>query len=304
MRVIRNQENLGFAAGNNQALTLAHGNFVLFLNNDTVVSPNWLGKMLAVMAQYPDVGIVGPVSNSVSGPQNITPAEPYSAIDGFVTFANRWADANRGQSTEFFRLVGFCMLVRRAVIDRIGGGDERCEIGIFEDDDFCIRAALAGFKARIAQDVFIHHIGGQTFRELSIDYEKQIDKNWQIFSEKWHIPGSFEQGTNYYNVVMAQNFREDYLIVPTPNPATVLPLEVSRKASSLVVILNTMEAKSPEQCAAAFSALRAQLPENAVADIWLAGDDCSENIPADVPRMAEPHTALADEFPFRIFHGE
>jgi GT2 family glycosyltransferase len=61
--VIRNENNRGFAAGNNQALTLARGEFVVLLNNDTVVTDGWLERMLAVLERHPDTGIVGPMSN-------------------------------------------------------------------------------------------------------------------------------------------------------------------------------------------------------------------------------------------------
>src|SRR5262249_12857298 len=67
VQLVRNDENLGFAAGNNQALALARGENVVLLNNDTVVSPGWLGRMLAVLDREPQVGVVGPLSNRVSG---------------------------------------------------------------------------------------------------------------------------------------------------------------------------------------------------------------------------------------------
>ena len=58
---------------------------------------------------------------------------------------------------------GFCLLIRRAVIEAIGLLDEQFGIGCFEDDDYCLRAIQAGYRAVIAADAFVHHFGGRTF---------------------------------------------------------------------------------------------------------------------------------------------
>ena len=70
---------------------------------------------------------------------------------------------------EVNRLVGFCLLIRREVIEAIGPLDEQFGIGCFEDDDYCLRAIAAGFKAVIAGDAFVHHYGGRTFLGTGVD---------------------------------------------------------------------------------------------------------------------------------------
>ncbi len=75
---------------------------------------------------------------------------------------------NSGRYEEALRVIGFCMLVKREVIEKIGGFDPYYEAGNFEDDDFCIRAQRAGFKIRIAHDVFIHHFGSKNLPEEKI----------------------------------------------------------------------------------------------------------------------------------------
>jgi len=184
VRVILNRANQGFSSGNNQGLACAHGDFILLLNNDTVVTPSWLERMLATLELYPDCGLVGPVSNSVSGPQ-LVPSAHYSSLDQLPKFAVQWCAAHAGQSTEAARLVGFCLLLRRVVVERIGGLDPQFGSGNFEDDDLCIRAGLAGFKLRIALDSFVHHTGGQTFKGAKIDYRASLERNWELFKTKW-----------------------------------------------------------------------------------------------------------------------
>ncbi|MFH1025066.1 MAG: glycosyltransferase, partial [Nitrospirota bacterium] len=79
-------------------------------------------------------------------------------------------------------------LAKKEVIRKIGGLDERFGSGNFEDDDFCIRASLSGYESRVAQDVYIHHTGSQTFKGIGIDYKKSLLNNWKLFKDKWGIP--------------------------------------------------------------------------------------------------------------------
>jgi GT2 family glycosyltransferase/glycosyltransferase involved in cell wall biosynthesis/SAM-dependent methyltransferase/tetratricopeptide (TPR) repeat protein len=187
VRVIINRDNRGFAAGNNQGLAIARGDNVVLLNNDTVVTPGWLTRLLAVLKRHPDTGIVGPMSNQVSGPQFVNEVS-YTDVAQLPAFAESWAAAHDGQSFELGRAVGFCLLARREVIKHIGGLDERFGNGNFEDDDFCIRAQLAGFRIRAAKDAFIHHTGGQTFKGAKIDYRASLLRNWELFKTKWAMP--------------------------------------------------------------------------------------------------------------------
>ena len=92
----------------------------------------------------------------------------------------------------YHRLIGFCLLIRREVIDAIGLLDERFGIGCFEDDDYCLRAIKAGWRAVIAQDAFVHHFGGRTFVGNAIDHAGILRENEQRFREKWgqRVPAS------------------------------------------------------------------------------------------------------------------
>lgn len=187
VRIIRNATNQGFAAGNNQALALARGEFVLLLNNDTLVTHGWLREMLGICAQHPRTGIVGPRSNRVAGPQ-LVENPGYRTPADLPVFASDWTRRHAGQSRPIARVIGFCLLARKAVIDRIGGLDDRFGTGNFEDDDFCIRARLAGFEARIADGSFVHHVGSQTFQGAGINYRQAMLTNWSLFKAKWGLP--------------------------------------------------------------------------------------------------------------------
>jgi O-antigen biosynthesis protein len=124
-----------------------------------------LTELLAVFKKYPLTGITGPMSNWAAPPQKVTQItyNPESN-DEIDQYAVHWANFHIGQSKTVARLLGFCMLVRRDVVKRIGAFDERFGLGNYEDDDYCLRARLAGFECRLAEDVFIHHTGGQDFQ--------------------------------------------------------------------------------------------------------------------------------------------
>jgi len=122
--IILNRSNRGFSAGNNQGLALAKGDYLLFLNNDTVVTKGWLHRMLNVFKRHPEVGLVGPVSNWVSGPQLVKDPE-YKNLEGLPEFATTWANKHSGETIETNRLVAFCLMIRKTVIARIGGFDEQ-----------------------------------------------------------------------------------------------------------------------------------------------------------------------------------
>jgi GT2 family glycosyltransferase/predicted Zn-dependent protease len=194
VRVILNRANLGFAAGNNQGLAIARGDHVLLLNNDTVVTEGWLERMLGALRRQPQAGLAGPVSNCVSGPQLVSAG--YPGLAHLPRFAAQWSAAHAGETSEAGRLVGFCLLMRRAVVEAIGGLDPQFGSGNFEDDDFCIRAGLAGFKMVIVRDSFVHHTGGQTFKGAKMDYHASLSRNWALFKAKWAMPreAPMEQG--------------------------------------------------------------------------------------------------------------
>ncbi|HTL18683.1 MAG TPA: glycosyltransferase, partial [Patescibacteria group bacterium] len=195
-KVIRNSRNLGFAAANNQGFSIAAGEHLVLLNNDTVVTEGWIEGLLRVLRDHPQTGIVGPMSNNVSGPQYAGKVN-YQELAELPGFAAEWSQTYKGQSMETPRAVGFCLLARRAVLDQIGGLDESFGSGNFEDDDFCIRARIAGFRIRIAKDVFIHHAGSQTFKTARIDYRQAMLRNWDIFRNKWKLPASTTLESGY-----------------------------------------------------------------------------------------------------------
>jgi GT2 family glycosyltransferase len=186
---LRNQRNEGFAYGCNQGIAAARGTFLVLLNNDVVVTPGWLDRQLALLAMDPAIAVVGPTTNATSGAQLVGTAT-YRGAGEAARFARQWALEHAGELAIVPRIVGLCMVMRRSLIDEIGGFDTAFGFGNCEDDDFCVRVMRAGHQIAIAYDVFIHHHGSSTFRSLGLDARALVDENWQIFCAKWSHPPS------------------------------------------------------------------------------------------------------------------
>jgi GT2 family glycosyltransferase/glycosyltransferase involved in cell wall biosynthesis len=197
-KLVRNNENRGFAAGNNQGMAEAQGDYIVLMNNDVVVTAKWLKRMIACAEKKRGIGMVGPMSNYVSGPQWVKEVTyDTTSLSNLDRFSERYAKEHDGKAKPFWRVVGFCMLIKRAVVAKIGGLDERYGLGNFEDDDFSLRAALAGFESWIAMDCFVHHFGNRTFQGAKIDYRESLNKNWEIFKRKWSLPAGAAYGSSY-----------------------------------------------------------------------------------------------------------
>lgn len=185
--LIENSENLGFSKGCNQGIEASTGTHILLLNNDTVVTPGWLSGLLDCLHSTPDAGIVGPMTNSISGIQMV-PDVGYADITALDGYAMEFRNKYRGRRIPLRRIVGFCMLFKRELVQRVGLLDERFGSGNFEDDDYCLRAALNGYRNLVAGDVFIHHHGSATFKGNGINFSQAMTGNHGLFSKKWGGP--------------------------------------------------------------------------------------------------------------------
>jgi glycosyltransferase involved in cell wall biosynthesis len=130
------------------------------------------------------IGLVGPMSNYAAPPQLVEDVG-YRDLDEMNGFARRWREEYRGEWFTVPKLSGFCLLMKRAVFDAIGGLDERFGLGFFDDDDLAERARRAGFELAVAHDLFVHHFGSRTFVGNGVDSNRLLDENAARFAAKW-----------------------------------------------------------------------------------------------------------------------
>ncbi|HXT49677.1 MAG TPA: glycosyltransferase [Thermoanaerobaculia bacterium] len=163
--VLRAPERRGFAAAANLRLATSNRDVVL-LNSDTQVTARWLDKLQRAAASAAEVGTVTPFSNHAticSLPrfleENTVPAgydvDSFAALVERVA-APRWPRLPTG--------VGFCMLVRRRMLDAVGGLDEaRFGLGYGEEVDLCLRGTAAGFVHLLDDATYVWHRGQGSF---------------------------------------------------------------------------------------------------------------------------------------------
>jgi GT2 family glycosyltransferase len=184
VRVLLNGRNAGFAVACNQGLGLAGGDHLVLLNNDTMVPPGWLEKLVPHLSN-PEVGLVGPVTNRIGNEAEVE--TDYRTWGGFLQFAARRAEKHAGDWIELRSPAMFCLAMRRQTYLHLGGLDERYEVGLLEDDDYADRARAAGYELRCIEDLVVHHFGEASFGRLVGDgeYHRILRTNQRRYAEKW-----------------------------------------------------------------------------------------------------------------------
>jgi GT2 family glycosyltransferase len=160
-----------------EALEQARGEFLALLNNDCVVPEGWAQQLTALASLSFGVGLVGPMSNYAAPPQ-LVETVPYRVgpkkgprgragewlvqTEAVNAFARTFREAHRGKWAEADRLGGFCLLLKRAVLEKVGPLD-REGLGLFDTDALSLKARQAGYQLGVCRDLFVHHFGTRTF---------------------------------------------------------------------------------------------------------------------------------------------
>ena len=195
--LILNPDNKGFAAGNNQGLLVATGDYLVLLNNDTHVTPGWVTSLVKHMQRDPSIGLLGPVTGNIGNEAKI--AIQYSNMDEMLVESSKFTMRHIGQLTPLRTAAFFCVMISREAYEKVGLLDEAFGIGFFEDDDYCRRVEQAGFSIYCADDVFIHHHLSASFNKLKLEArQKLFEQNKLVYEKKWGpwVPHSYRPGVN------------------------------------------------------------------------------------------------------------
>lgn len=292
-RVIRNRENRGFPVAANQGIRAAQGQQILLLNNDTIATTGWLERLLEALYSDESLGMVGPLSNNVSGEQQV--AAGYTSFEDLDGWA--WDHCTRNSLSapqtvvRTDRLVGFCLLIRRELIQRIGDLDERFGIGCFEDDDLCRRALESGYQLAIATNSFVHHVGSATFQGAGFDLREILQTNQRVYADKWNTGSEVtrSEGTQRRNSNSNSKSTVSLCMIVRDNEDTIRPcLESIRPWVDEIIIVDTGSVdRTPEICKEfdvqlhystwpdSFAAARNESIQHATGDwvFWMDSDD-------------------------------
>jgi tetratricopeptide (TPR) repeat protein len=171
-RLCRNQTALGYTKAANIGLSVSRGDYIVLLNSDTIVTSNWIDKLLECANSDEAIGIVGPLSNCASW-QSVPELQDEkgnwknNALPSGYSL-EEWSQLIEIVSERSFPQVsfvnGFCYLIKREVIEAIGLLDEmHFPRGYGEENDFSLRAQAAGFKLAIADQAYVYHAKSKSF---------------------------------------------------------------------------------------------------------------------------------------------
>lgn len=167
LATIKNKENLGFANGNNQGYEKSHGKYIWLLNNDTLVKPDTLTTMVKYLDQNPKVAVIQPKIRIMDKPELLDNAGSFLTRSGFLEHRGYLQHDGQeyNQVRDIFSAKGACMLIRKAVIEKVGLFDP--DFGsYFEETDFCWRVWLTGYKIRYYPLTEILHKVGYTSKRM------------------------------------------------------------------------------------------------------------------------------------------
>lgn len=197
VKLICNNENRGFAAANNQGIKEAQGDFLLFINNDTIVLDRAIEKSLVCAKNHPDAAVVGcKVLNNDKTLQSSFFRYP-SLTNLFLATAHldsifpnhkffgreRYAKANWNETNEVDVITGCFMLVKKEAIEEIGMMDE-CFFMYAEETDWCLRFKKRGWKILYAPFGEIIHLGGASSKKVKSTMMLQLKGSILLFIKK------------------------------------------------------------------------------------------------------------------------
>lgn len=190
VRLIRNLENRGFCAANNQGIREARGQFVALLNNDAEAGPGWLQALWRAFETRPDVGMAASKILVYEDPRRIDKAGHLIYLDGQNRGRGMGApdDGRYDQMEEALWPDGCAAMYRKQMLDEIGGFDE--DFFAYGDDaELGLRARIAGWKCLYVPDAVVRHHRGATLGLESSRRLELIERNRVLLAVKL-FPGS------------------------------------------------------------------------------------------------------------------
>ena len=187
-RILRSQDNRFFSEGNNLGAEAARGEFLVFLNNDVTVSPNWLNALLQMFEQHPDCGAAGPKFVYPDG--RLQEAGALVSPDGTVEQRGKFLDPQDPRFQDAC-VVDYCsaaaLLMRKEIFERALGFEYKWEPAYYEDSDLCLKLTLLDLKVWYCpSSVVVHHEGTTSHssrKELDLGGIPEINK--VKFVERW-----------------------------------------------------------------------------------------------------------------------
>ena len=202
-KVIHNEQNLGFVKTCNEGMRQSEGDIVILLNSDTIVTQDFIEKIIGCFKSDPRIGIASPTTNS-------SPNMYIRVLPGYTIFsmAELVGRLSEKRYPDIVTPEGFCFCISRAIIEKQGFFDEIYDIGYCEESDYAMRALKNGFRTVCIDDLYIFHQRHATFKKSHRN--RRYQKNRSIFNDRW---------LSFYRQMYRRNM--------CPNPIAYLRKKVS-----------------------------------------------------------------------------
>ncbi|HVW23036.1 MAG TPA: glycosyltransferase [Candidatus Saccharimonadales bacterium] len=199
---VRNDENLGFVGGCNSGVPAAKGEYLVFLNNDTEVTPDWLYELFATISNDSAVGLVG--SKIVYPNGLLQEAGGVIFQDGTGLNYGKFDQADSYQYN-YVREVDYCsgasIIIRKKLFEDFGGFDKLYQPAYYEDTDLSFKVRKAGLRVLYQPKSVLYHIeGGTAGTNLNIGFKKYQEINREKFLKRWdkELKGDHVSPGDYY----------------------------------------------------------------------------------------------------------
>jgi GT2 family glycosyltransferase len=185
LNIIRNAENRGFCAANNQGFAATTAEFIALLNNDAEAEPDWLANLATAFVGRPDIGMAASKILVYEDPRRIDKVGHLIYPDG-QNRGRGTGELDRGQYDRVEEILwpdGCAAMYRRAMLDEIGGFDE--DLFAYADDaELGLRARIAGWKCLYIPDARVRHHRGATLGVRSSRRLVLIERNRVLLAAK------------------------------------------------------------------------------------------------------------------------
>ena len=184
IEIVRTPTDLGIPKACRDAAEACRGEFIVLLNNDTIVTKGWVNQLINLMSTSAAMGLVGPMSNYAAIEQ-LVETVPYRSgrrsqprpgeegvrhglvnLEEVQEFADKHREENKGKWIHVDRLGGFCLMIKREAYKRMtqqGDLYKWTDLGLFDTDIVSSKAKQLGYNMAVCRDLFIHHFGTRTF---------------------------------------------------------------------------------------------------------------------------------------------
>jgi O-antigen biosynthesis protein len=212
---IENKDNAGFGRANNQGVAIAKGEYILFLNPDTVMPEDFFTKTIGYMDAHPEAGSIGP--KLLDGKGQFAPdgkkSFPSLSVAIFKTtginkvfskspYFNKYYAVHIGEdeTAAVDVLSGCCMLVRTAVLPKIGGAFDEDYFMYCEDVDLSYRIQKEGYKNIYFPEATLIHYKGESTRKATLSYVRIFNEALSTFVRKHYSKGNAQLFTIFINI--------------------------------------------------------------------------------------------------------